>query len=162
MHMLYLVRRRPPHLEVTIATMPPPTPKPYTPRLPHRLEVSRNKLEDDWPVRELPAQGVLSNSLEGEAEPHGRQLPQKVATTHMPLDNGQSLVGMDWDPEAITNNTSSSSLEKLGGSFDVQGYLGPQHMDRGGGDPMAHFNFNQVASDNTPPNRVIKDLTSPR
>ncbi|KAL5463598.1 hypothetical protein EMCRGX_G032511 [Ephydatia muelleri] len=149
---------RSPHRAVTVA----PTAKPFmADRLsPYRSEVSNNKLEDARLVRDHITQAVLSNSLEGEWDPHGRRHdPQMTVTSLAPFDNGQSPAEVDWDPESIANTTS---LEKLGRSFDLQGYLRPQHMDKGDGDPMLNFNFNQVASDNTPPNRALKDLGNPR
>ena len=161
MHMsvsLFFCNRRSPHRAVTVA----PTAKPFmADRLsPYRSEVSNNKLEDARLVRDHITQAVLSNSLEGEWDPHGRRHdPQMTVTSLAPFDNGQSPAEVDWDPESIANTTS---LEKLGRSFDLQGYLRPQHMDKGDGDPMLNFNFNQVASDNTPPNRALKDLGNPR
>ena len=156
---LFFCNRRPPHhWAVTVA----PTAKPFmADRLsPYRPEVSNNKLEDARLVRDHITQAVLSNSLEGEWDPHGRRHdPQMTVTSLAPFDNGQSPAEVDWDPESIANTTS---LEKLGRSFDLQGYLRPQHMDKGDGDPMLNFNFNQVASDNTPPNRALKDLGNPR
>lgn len=130
----------------------------------HRLEISKNKLQSDYPLGDLPAQAILSNGLEGEIDPHSKQHLQRevVITSPAPLNaDAQFLAEMDWDPEPL-NNAGSTSLEKLGTSFDMKGYLHPQHMDRGGGDPMLHFNFNQVASDNTPPNRPLKDLSNSR
>lgn len=159
--LLCIAFRKPPHAPVTMATTYSPTPKPSTPKFPpFQLEISRNKLQADWPVRDLSTQDILSNSLDGEMEPHKRHLPQKMIDTHAPLDTGQPLVGGDWDPKSLDN--TSTSLRKLGNSFDVHGYLSPQHMDRGGGDAMVLFNFNQVASDNTPPNRELKDMSNPR
>ncbi len=44
------------------------------------------------------------------------------------------------------------------GSFDVEAYLAPQRMVNGGkGDKMKSFQFNQVASDATPPDRFLRD-----
>ena len=48
------------------------------------------------------------------------------------------------------------------GSLDVEAYLGPQRMLQGQGDPMKKFQFNQVASDSTPPDRHLKDVRDPR
>ena len=48
------------------------------------------------------------------------------------------------------------------GSFDVEAYLAPQRMLQGQGDPMKRFQFNQVASDSTPPDRYLRDFRDPR
>lgn len=55
-------------------------------------------------------------------------------------------------------NTHSPHL----GEFDVEAYLSPQHMLKGQGDPMKAFQFNQVASDATPPNRWLQDVRNPK
>ena len=48
------------------------------------------------------------------------------------------------------------------GEFDMEGYLGAQRMvDGDGGDKMKKFQFNQVASDATPPDRFLKDYRNP-
>ena len=44
------------------------------------------------------------------------------------------------------------------GSFDMDSYLEVQRMKAGEGDPMKNFQFNQVASDSTPPDRYLKDV----
>lgn len=43
------------------------------------------------------------------------------------------------------------------GSFDVEAYLAPQRLTMGTGDNMKKFQFNQEASDSTPPDRYLKD-----
>ena len=43
------------------------------------------------------------------------------------------------------------------GLFDIESYLSFQRMVIGEGDPMKRFQFNQVASDATPPDRYLKD-----
>lgn len=45
------------------------------------------------------------------------------------------------------------------GSFDAESYLSAQRMV--GGDKMARFQFNQIASDATPPDRYLKDYRNP-
>ena len=47
------------------------------------------------------------------------------------------------------------------GEFDMEAYLSAQRMKEGDGDPMKNFQFNQVASDSTPPDRYLKDMRSP-
>lgn len=49
------------------------------------------------------------------------------------------------------------SLDFLG-SFDMENYLSAQRMLEGQGDAMKHFQFNQVASDATPPDRELHDV----
>lgn len=51
----------------------------------------------------------------------------------------------------------SSSYHHLLGGLDVMGYLSAQRMLQGQGDPMHAFQFNQVASDATAPDRKLKD-----
>ncbi len=53
------------------------------------------------------------------------------------------------------------TLLRLGG-FDVEGYLSGQRLEEGKGDPMKRFQFNQVASDATPPDRFLVDVRHPR
>ena len=55
---------------------------------------------------------------------------------------------------------SRSHIPALG-EFDMESYLGAQRMRVGEGDPMKNFQFNQVASDSTPPDRVLKDVRNP-
>lgn len=43
------------------------------------------------------------------------------------------------------------------GSFDVESYLEAQRMKAGEGDKMKKFQFNQVISDATPPDRYLRD-----
>lgn len=47
------------------------------------------------------------------------------------------------------------------GAFDVEAYLSPQRMLKGQGDPMRAFQFNQVVSDATPPDRWLRDVRNP-
>ena len=47
-------------------------------------------------------------------------------------------------------------------SFDVEAYLAPQRLLKGQGDSMKRFQFNQVASDATPPDRSLRDVRLPR
>ena len=51
----------------------------------------------------------------------------------------------------------SSSLRHILGEFNVEGYLSSQRMLQDQGDPMSAIKFNQVASDATPPDRVLSD-----
>ena len=44
------------------------------------------------------------------------------------------------------------------GSFNMVAYLSAQQMEAGEGDPMKKFQFNQVASDATPPDRHLIDV----
>ena len=55
---------------------------------------------------------------------------------------------------------SQSRIPALG-EFDMESYLGAQRMREGEGDPMKNFQFNQVASDSTPPDRTLKDVRNP-
>lgn len=48
------------------------------------------------------------------------------------------------------------------GSFDLEAYLGPQRMVEGGGDKMKNFQYNQVVSDATRPDRYLKDYRNPQ
>ena len=57
---------------------------------------------------------------------------------------------------------TSSQLEKMPrskitalGDFDMESYLGAQKMVKG--DAMSNFQFNQIVSDATPPDRYLKD-----
>ena len=66
---------------------------------------------------------------------------------------------VSYDPARIHQRTSYLKL----GSFDVEGYLSVQRMEKGDGrDPMKRFQFNQVASDATPPDRFLQDVRHPR
>lgn len=48
------------------------------------------------------------------------------------------------------------------GSLDVEAYLGPQRMVEGdGGDKMKNFQYNQVVSDATRPDRYLRDYRNP-
>jgi hypothetical protein len=61
---------------------------------------------------------------------------------------------------ALGRAAASPRIPALG-EFDMESYLGAQRMREGEGDPMKNFQFNQVASDSTPPDRVLKDVRSP-
>lgn len=54
------------------------------------------------------------------------------------------------------NKQTLSRIPSLG-LFDMESYLSIQRMAKGEGDPMKRFQFNQVASDATPPDRYLKD-----
>ena len=54
-------------------------------------------------------------------------------------------------------DNSHSRISVLG-TFDVESYLSAQRMVEGEGDAMKNFQFNQVASDATPPNRHLRDF----
>ena len=47
------------------------------------------------------------------------------------------------------------------GTFDQEAYLSAQRMKEGGGDKMKKFQFNQVLSDATPPDRFLRDYRNP-
>lgn len=48
------------------------------------------------------------------------------------------------------------------GEFEQEAYLGAQRMRAGEGDKMKKFQFNQVASDATPPDRFLRDYRNPQ
>ena len=56
----------------------------------------------------------------------------------------------------------SSSYRHFLGKFDVEEYLSSQRMLMGQGDPMSAFQFNQVASDATAPDRKLMDYRNPK
>ena len=56
----------------------------------------------------------------------------------------------------------SSEMRHILGDFDMERYLSPQRMLKGQGDPMRAFQFNQVASDATPPDRPLRDYRDQR
>lgn len=58
-------------------------------------------------------------------------------------------------------NIAFSRIAALG-DFDMEAYLSAQRMKEGEGDPMRNFQFNQVVSDSTPPDRYLKDFRHPR
>ena len=60
----------------------------------------------------------------------------------------------------IPARAAASRIAALG-EFDMDSYLEAQRMRKGEGDPMKNFQFNQVASDSTPPDRVLKDVRNP-
>jgi hypothetical protein len=56
----------------------------------------------------------------------------------------------------------SQGISVLGSVFDAEAYLSEQRMAMGGGgDKMKRFQFNQAASDATPPDRFLKDYRDP-
>ena len=57
----------------------------------------------------------------------------------------------------VDRGDGARDLRAVLGGFDTEGYLAPQRMLKGHGDPMRAFQFNQVASDATPPDRLLKD-----
>lgn len=62
---------------------------------------------------------------------------------------------------ALQQQLQRDGLAMLG-SFDTEAYLGPQRMLKGtDGDNMKRFQFNQVASDATPPDRHLRDYRHP-
>lgn len=69
------------------------------------------------------------------------------------IDKGGQLQGE-------VHKVSVSRIAALG-EFDMEAYLSAQRMKEGGGDPMKNFQFNQVTSDATPPDRYLKDVRSP-
>jgi len=56
----------------------------------------------------------------------------------------------------------AGDLRAVLGGFDTEGYLAPQRMLKGQGDPMRAFQFNQVASDGTHPDRQLTDFRDAR
>lgn len=67
-------------------------------------------------------------------------------------------------------NPPAINLKKVGemqprisvlGYFGVESYLSAQRMKEGGGDKMKRFQFNQVASDATLPDRPLRDFRNP-
>lgn len=66
----------------------------------------------------------------------------------------------DHPAQQIQNVPAASRITVLG-EFDMESYLEAQRMREGEGDPMKNFQFNQVASDSTPPDRVLKDVRNP-
>ena len=60
-------------------------------------------------------------------------------------------------PDKLHTPAVPEPLEFLG-SFDAESYLSAQRMLEGDGDAMKKFQFNQVASDATPPNRLLRDV----
>ncbi len=57
---------------------------------------------------------------------------------------------------------SPSALRRVLGSFNAEHYLAAQRMLEGQGDPIRAFQFNQVASDATPPDRPLRDYRNPQ
>lgn len=83
-----------------------------------------------------------------------KQSPQSpVALEDHPAQQVQNIPAAGAAP-------SRSRIPALG-EFDMESYLGAQRMRVGEGDPMKNFQFNQVASDSTPPDRVLKDVRNP-
>lgn len=85
---------------------------------------------------------------------------------------GEQVKRLDGGVAMDRNKVKNSALDKgrregrlpaisVLGSFDVQSYLGAQRMVEGEGDKMKKFQFNQVASDATPPDRYLKDYRNP-
>lgn len=68
----------------------------------------------------------------------------------------------DWREklQELPKGGGSSRIAALG-DFDMEAYLSAQRMKEGDGDPMKNFQFNQVASDSTPPDRPLKDFRNP-
>ena len=75
-------------------------------------------------------------------------------------------------PPAILENHPAQQIQNIPargvgsritilGEFDMESYLEAQRMRAGEGDPMKNFQFNQVASDSIPPDRVLKDVRNP-
>ena len=60
-------------------------------------------------------------------------------------------------------NSEQESRPRIAGlgDFDMESYLAEQRLAKGQGDPMRKFQFNQVASDTTPPDRYLKDYRPP-
>lgn len=63
--------------------------------------------------------------------------------------------------QKVTESNAPSRIAALG-DFDMEAYLSAQRMKEGEGDPMKNFQFNQVASDSTPPDRYLKDFRALR
>ena len=83
----------------------------------------------------------LEKALEGDKMSHRREnlLPKTSLGRHHRKPDGMAVLG----------------------SFNVEAYLGPQRMVEGGGDKMKNFQYNQVISDGTPPDRYLKDYRNP-
>lgn len=62
--------------------------------------------------------------------------------------------------QALQSSLPSSSTVLLGGTFNITNYLAPQ-AGEGVINPMRRFQFNQIASHNTPYNRPLRDVRSP-
>ena len=65
------------------------------------------------------------------------------------------------NPAAQVREIPAASRITALGEFDMESYLASQRMREGEGDPMKNFQFNQVASDSTPPDRYLKDVRNP-
>lgn len=101
-----------------------------------RLSKVRGQANDSGKQRKL-----LVDELHGQSKKHS--LPSL-------LDNHVKQV-----QEAGKEESAHSRIEALG-PFDMEAYLSAQRMTQG--DAMKRFQFNQIASDTTPPDRYLKDF----
>lgn len=138
---------------------------------------SRDRIKDSL-AAELNQRRLLNegNRLEDKREKYyesNNELLNRLNGPGMRLIREKFGLAMDDEPKPqrgqiemvqkvpLTSAPFRTRIAALG-DFDMEAYLSAQRMKEGEGDPMKNFQFNQVASDSTPPDRYIKDFRSPR
>ncbi len=111
-------------------------------------KLTNDELQDPNQRRLLEnlSQGALHKARRRLSERHGeREIRQS------PTNRDGGAQDTQWRPTYLRF-----------GALDVESYLSGQRMKEGEGDVMKRFQFNQVASDATPPDRSLVDVRHPR
>lgn len=82
-------------------------------------------------------------------------------TARLKVGQGFSDSHEDMKPGLRNGVKQRSTFLELG-AFDAESYLLAQKMEKDEGDPMKRFQFNQVVSDATPPDRYLVDVRNSR
>lgn len=113
--------------------------------------------------RNDPFWNQMSNEAVVGGESRGKKIPGLLGGLDGGRRNPNPLIG---DGSQVVNSqkdrhrTAGVGRSDLG-TFDQEAYLGAQRMKEGEGDKMRRFQFNQVMSDATPPNRFLRDYRNP-
>lgn len=105
-----------------------------------------------------PFHNQMSNEAIEGGELRGKRIPEHLGGLGGGRRNPNPYVN---DRERGVDSQRNRHQEDVGGShlgtFDQEAYLSAQRMREGDGDKMRRFQFNQVISDATPPNRFLRD-----
>lgn len=128
-----------------------------------RKVISKSREMDSMIDKRDPFQNQMSNKAAVGGEPGGKRIPGLLGgpgggrRNSNPLNNDGSRALNSQKNRHQSADVEGSHL----GAFDQEAYLSAQRMLEGDGDKMRRFQFNQVVSDATPPNRFLRDYRNP-
>lgn len=123
----------------------------------------REKRVPDMNPRKLLEKRSVEKStrsyIEKGIQDHGHK-GRTVENFFITGEDGKPYKALEEEDKPNAEQAQRPRIAVLGG-FDMESYLAAQRMLEGQGDPMKRFQFNQVASDATPPDRYLKDYRLP-